>query len=186
MSPLLQDFVESALMVEILYHHVNSIVAVDVSQVMIQRYMAKADELGLDRAKVHVIVGNLLVDPPEPSFFKNEEYYGFDLITVGAALHHFPSPADAIERLAERVRPGGVIYIQDLYAADVAGAKDEGTAAKRPRGFSEGDLSSYMKHAGLVDFGFEVLPSNFEMELPNEEVLYIQCFIARAMKPLLG
>jgi SAM-dependent methyltransferase len=149
---------------------------------MITKYTAGMKELVLEHKNVKAIVGNLLCDPPEPVSLAGDEYHNFDLITVGAALHHFPSAAQAIERLATRLRPGGVIYIQDFLEEHDHKTNDI-QSGKRPRGYSLDGMRSFMDAAGLVDFGFDVFPNEMSVELMSEEVLKIRCFAARAMKP---
>jgi SAM-dependent methyltransferase len=149
---------------------------------MIAKYTAGMKELVFEHKHVEAIVGNLLCDPPEPASLADDEYHNFDLITVGAALHHFPSAEQAIERLATRLRPGGVIYIQDLLEEHDHTAHDN-QSGKRPRGYSLDGIRSFTDDAGLVDFGFDVFPNEMMIELLSEEVLKIRCFAARAMKP---
>jgi hypothetical protein len=48
------------------------------------------------------------------------------------------------------------------------------------------ELRPVMSGAGLVDFRFEVLPNEFEIEFPSEELVKMRWFIARAMKPATG
>jgi SAM-dependent methyltransferase len=158
---------------------VSSITAIDASDVMIDKYKSKIAELGMQHKNTHAVVGNLLSDPPEPASLADDKYYDFDLITVGAALHHFPNAEDAVKRLAERLRPGGVLYIQDMLHNGLQRDSD----GQRPRGFTSDELRSVMSSAGLVDFGFEVLPNEVEIEMLNEEIVSIQCFVGRAMKP---
>ena len=163
--------------------YVSSIHAVDVSPAMIEKYINNIDTFGLTREKIAGTVGNLLSDPIEPSSLDSEEYRDFDLITVGAALHHFPSAKDALRLLGQRLKPGGVLLIQDLYSYVVSEAVQETGKAKHTQQ-KESDMASMMREAGLVGFRFEVLQGNFEIELPSEEVGQIQCFMARAARPL--
>jgi SAM-dependent methyltransferase len=162
--------------------YVSSIHAVDQSPAMVERYNNNVDEFGLAREKVAATVGNLLSDPPEPSSLEDEEYKGFDLITVGAALHHFPSAEDAVRLLGKRLKPGGVLFIQDLYSYVASEGFQEAGKAKHP-GLKESDMASLMEKAGLTDFEYEVLQETFEIELPSGEVGQIRCFIARAARP---
>ena len=46
---------------------------------------------------------------PHPSTLKD-----FDIAAVGMALHHFPDPALGVQKLADRVKKGGVLYILDF------------------------------------------------------------------------
>lgn len=158
--------------------YVSSITAIDTSPTMIEKYTASIDGLNLECKNVTALVGNFLSDPPEPASLADDKLYDFDLITVGAALHHFPSASQAVQRLATRLRPGGVMYIQDLLEKN-----DHRESDKRPRGYSSDAMQSIIGAAGLVDFGFVVFPDEMDIELPNEEVLKIRCFAARAKKP---
>ena len=163
--------------------YVSSIHAVDISPAMIERYINNIDTFGLTREKIAGTVGNLLSDPIEPSSLDSEEYSDFDLIAVGAALHHFPSAKDALRLLGQRLKPGGVLLIQDLHSYVISETIQEAGKAKHPQQ-KESDMASMMREAGLVDFRFEVLQGKFEIELPSEEVGQIQCFMARAARPL--
>jgi SAM-dependent methyltransferase len=64
-------------------------------------------------------VGNLL-DPadPSPADFKGKEWFNFDIAVVGLGFHHFEDPALAATRLAERLKPGGVLMIIDFMPHD--------------------------------------------------------------------
>jgi hypothetical protein len=75
-----------------------------------------------------------------------------------------------------------VLFIQDKFDDGHHGA----SGSRGPRGFTEEGLGAVMISAGLVEFRFEVLPNKVDVELLNEEVVSIQCFIGRAMKPVEG
>jgi SAM-dependent methyltransferase len=143
---------------------------------MVQKYNARIDELGSTHTGTQAVVGDVLADPPQ-SILEIERYHDFHLITVGAALHHFADTGAAVERLARRLRPGGVLYIQDMLNTGRGG--EEGAKA---RGFTFEELESLMSNAGLVKFRFEALPDPFEIEVPMAGVLKIKCFIASGMK----
>ncbi|KAF2828782.1 hypothetical protein CC86DRAFT_368920 [Ophiobolus disseminans] len=140
---------------------------------MVKKYNARVGELGPQHASTQAIVGDLICSTPIPSTTDDS----FNLITVSAALHHFPNTEDAVQRLVERLRPGGVLFIQDIFDNGHRGSEE-----KKPRGFTLDELRSIMSHAGLVDFRFEVLPEDLELEVRDGEVLRINCFIARGLK----
>ncbi|RYO73352.1 hypothetical protein AA0113_g54 [Alternaria arborescens] len=163
--------------------YVSSIHAVDASSAMIERYRNNTNEFGPGREKVAAIVGNLLLEPPEPALLADEEYQNFDLITVGSALHHFPSAEDAVRLLGGWLKPGGVLFVQDLYNHLSSEAVQQSGQVKPPQ-YKQGDMKKHMEKAGLGDFKFEILQENLKIELPSEEVCQVQCFIARAARPL--
>lgn len=145
---------------------------------MVDRYNARIDELGPRHKDTQAIIGDLLADPVEPRTLAKEEFFGFDLIAVGAALHHFPDPGYAIKVLAERLGPRGVLYIQDMFDNGEKREKE----AKGPRGFTEVEMRELMGVAGLADFGFEVVDGETDIELLSEEVLSVKLFAARGRK----
>lgn len=64
---------------------------------------------------MHAYQGNLCVpEDPNPSAFTSPEFYNFDIAAVGLGFHHFDDPELAAKRLAERLRPGGVLVILDF------------------------------------------------------------------------
>lgn len=152
---------------------------------MVEKYTAKQSEFGINQAKIRALHGNWLSDPFEPTSSDRDEFYNFDLVTVGAALHHFPDAQEAIRLLGARLKPGGVLYIQDRaeHQSDDAYVDESGSKGKM-HGFDKDSLGEFMSQAGLIEFNWLVLPQDFKIELPSEEVTNISCFLARAMKPL--
>jgi SAM-dependent methyltransferase len=150
--------------------YVSHITAIDVDAGTIELYKSRIGELGEKHKNTHAAVGNLLADTEAP--VGND----FDLITVGAALHAFPDAQDAVMCLADRLAPGGVLFVQDRF--------DDGEYGGRgPRGFTEDGMKTTMSNAGLVNLRFEVLPDKVEIEVMDGEVVGIWCFVARGVKP---
>jgi hypothetical protein len=106
-----------------------------------------------------------------PASIADEIYH---LITVGAGLRHLPDPEGTVKCLAERLRSGGVLFLQDLF--------DDERGSKRRRGSTLDELRSLTSGAGLVNFRFEVLPDEVEVEMLCGEVVRMKCFVARAVK----
>jgi SAM-dependent methyltransferase len=143
---------------------------VDVDGAMVEMYNKRIGELGGKHKDTCAVVGNLL---EEHEVLEGE---GFDFITVGAALHAFPSAGDAVKCLASRLAPGGVLFVQDRF--------DDGEYGGRgPRGFTEEGMRSMMSAAELEGVRFEVLPEKLEIEVMDGKVVSIWCLVARAMKP---
>jgi len=144
---------------------------------MVDKYNARVGELGPKHASTRAVLGDLTCTPASPSMLDSNKYQDYNLITIGAALHHFPNTEDAVQRLAERLRPGGALFIQDMFDNG-----HKGSEVKQPHGFTLDELRSIMSNAGLVDFRFEVLPEELEIEVRTEEVLKVKCFVARGLK----
>jgi SAM-dependent methyltransferase len=142
----------------------------DVDTATVEMYNKRIGELGEKHKSTCAVVGNLL---EEPGVLEGE---GFDLITVGAALHAFPSAGDAVECLASSLAPGGVLFLQDRFADGVYGGRG-------PRGFTEEGMRSMMRVAGLEGVKFEVLLEKLEIEVMDGEVVSIWCLVASGMKP---
>lgn len=152
---------------------------------MIEKYTAKQSSFGINPAKVRAVQANWLSSPFETTSSDFDEFHDFDLVTVGAALHHFPDAQEAIRLLAARLKPGGVLYIQDRAAqkGNVLISNESGSMGTM-QGFEKESLGEFMSCAGLVDFSWFLVPQDFKVELPSEEVISISCFLARATKPL--
>jgi SAM-dependent methyltransferase len=133
---------------------------VDVDGAMVEMYNKRIGELGGKHKDTCAVVGNLL---EEHEVLEGE---GFDLITVGAALHAFPSAGDAVKCLASRLAPGGVLFVQDRF--------DDG---------EYGGRGPMMSAAELEGVRFEVLPEKLEIEVMDGKVVSIWCLVARGMKP---
>lgn len=84
---------------------------------MLARYRATADQLGLSESQMMTIQGNLLTHTVDfqslnPSMTQ-EQLSNFDLVAICMALHHVDDLELAVQRLADRLRPGGVLFIID-------------------------------------------------------------------------
>jgi hypothetical protein len=120
---------------------------------------------------IQALVADFITDSHLLASIADETYH---LITVGAGLRRLPDPEGAVKCLAERLRSGGVLFLQDLF--------DDERGSKRRRGSTLDELRSLTSGAGLVDFRFEVLPDEVEVEMLCGEVVRMKCFAARAGK----
>lgn len=84
---------------------VERVMAVDVSQAMLDKLMAKAELHGHVEALCRNILENPLLDR-------------FDLIVSAMALHHVENTEQLIACFAEHLKPGGKIALADLDAED--------------------------------------------------------------------
>ncbi|KAL5438570.1 hypothetical protein PMIN07_011680 [Paraphaeosphaeria minitans] len=103
---------------------------IDVSPNMVAAYNARARATGLSESTIHAVVGDLFDrEHPTPT---GAEWAGFDLATASFAFHHFEDVVHAAKCLKERLRPGGVLMINDFLEggdlkADENGEPIEGT-----------------------------------------------------------
>lgn len=117
-----------------------------------------------DRRQAHI--GNLLLASLEPpSEFSSPVFSSFDLAGVGAGFHHFDDRNLAATRLAERLAPGGVLFILDFmtHAVDPDSASHGVTV---PGGFDEATVREIFEGAG-VGGGFAFKEMDAEIVFPQ-------------------
>lgn len=123
-----------------------------------------------------------------PAGFSGPEFTDFDVVTVSMALHHFEHPDQALQRLARRLKKGGICLIIDLVAHTCHGhgqdSHDFGDAAStvKTHGFSREGMQQLFEGAGLQAlFEYEVLPEPLVFN-KDGEVISKTAFIARAQR----
>ncbi|KAH6618739.1 S-adenosyl-L-methionine-dependent methyltransferase [Boeremia exigua] len=123
----------TGLMTRTLGPYVTKTLGIDVSPNMVASYKSRAASAGLPPSTVDAVVGNLFdKEDLQPAHLAGEEWWGFDLAAVGFGFHHFEDVVHAARQLKERLRPGGVLVINDfLEGADMRagpnGEKIEGS-----------------------------------------------------------
>ncbi|KAF7563854.1 hypothetical protein G7046_g275 [Stylonectria norvegica] len=139
----------------VLDEDVGECVGIDLSENMVGAYNAKAKSQGAPRV---AYLGNL-ADPtdPSPSALADAKFFNFDLAGVGLGWHHFDDCDLAATRLAERLKPGGTLFILDF----APNALDPKLAAGRGvthHGFDEAQIKTMFEAAGVgKDFRYEQL-----------------------------
>ncbi|KAK6207282.1 hypothetical protein LQW54_007366 [Pestalotiopsis sp. IQ-011] len=125
-------------------------VGVDISENMVGAYNARAENQGLTRDDMFAVVGNLAVpDDPRPAALSGPEFHDFDMAAVGGGFHHFDDPAFAAQRLVERLRPGGVLFIWDFLTHDHF--DDHASHGVAHHGFSREQVRDIFESAGAGD-----------------------------------
>jgi SAM-dependent methyltransferase len=106
--------------------YVTKTQGIDISPNMVETYNARARDAGLSEEVVSAVVGDLFDKTnPTPSELSGSEFFGFDLVTVGFGFHHFEDVVYAAGQLKDRLRPGGVLVINDfLEGGDVLAGED--------------------------------------------------------------
>ena len=168
---------------------VTTIRAIDLSPNMISRYTDLAATSSIPSVRnARAIVGNLLTDEDEdapPALELNgPEFHNFDIVAVGGGLHHFPDPAKAISRLAERLNVGGVLVIFDFMEEEEGGwvMPSEAEHTIHKHGFSEGEMREMMEGSGLGGFGWREMEERLEIRVSEDRAIERKGFLARAEK----
>lgn len=113
--------------------YVTKTLGVDISPNMVATYKSRAAGAGLSKDVVDAIAGDLFDKAdPQPNHLEGNEWWGFDLATVGFGFHHFEDVVYAAMQLKERLRPGGALVINDFleggdWLADENGKPVEGS-----------------------------------------------------------
>ncbi|KAK0617488.1 S-adenosyl-L-methionine-dependent methyltransferase [Immersiella caudata] len=104
----------------------TSALGVDVSGAMLDKYRAKASQLGYVGPQQMVGVrGDFISSEPdrtgttvtEPQL-PESEIWDFDLVVISMALHHLEEPDVALRRLAARLKAGGKLLVVDWTPLD--------------------------------------------------------------------
>ena len=163
---------------------VSSIQALDLSPKMVSRFneLATTSEIPSVR-NARAIEGNLLTDEDPPLELNGPELHNFDIVAVGGGLHHFPEPAKAIARLAQRLKVGGVLLISDFIEEEQGWPVPTGAEhTMHKHGFSEEEMKRLMERQGLGAFGWREMPECLEMKLHEDKPISRKGFLARAAK----
>lgn len=111
---------------------------------MLDKYRGTAAELGLDESRMIAVQGDLLapvVQPTTPTL-TDEELSGFDLVAICMALHHVDDIERATRRLADRLRPGGVLLIID-WATRSSSVEDERHEQQHPMSSTQSGIHQH-------------------------------------------
>ncbi|KAK3673104.1 hypothetical protein LTR78_006944 [Recurvomyces mirabilis] len=164
----------------------TTIRGIDISEKMVELYNAAAAQSSGDERPV-AVVGDLLSTPHSASL-AGSEWRDFDLAVICAGFHHFESPGEAVQRLVERLRPGGQLLIVDFLPFDDEVDRErklreqmehthgpghdfpDMTHTIKHSGFNEAQMSEFYTAAGLTDFGFNLAAEASSMELKNGKV----------------
>ncbi|KAI8934886.1 hypothetical protein NX059_008558 [Plenodomus lindquistii] len=105
----------TGLMTRVFGPYVTQTLAIDVSPNMVSTYNSRALSAGFDPSTVHATTGDLFdKGNPTPAEFSAPEWSNFDIATVGFGFHHFEDVVFAASQLKQRLRPGGVLVINDF------------------------------------------------------------------------
>ena len=81
---------------------------------MVARYNKRAQDLGLAPGTMSAMTGDIMGnEKSEPAEVFGPRMFDFDFVGMANALHHMPDPQSALERMTQRLKPGGVLFITD-------------------------------------------------------------------------
>jgi SAM-dependent methyltransferase len=102
---------------------------------MVSTFNKRVTDAGLSPSNVHATHGNLFDKAdPSPAEFSSEEWHNFDLATVGFGFHHFEDVVHSARQLKERLRPGGVLVINDFLEGGDLQADEQGNMIEGSEG----------------------------------------------------
>lgn len=127
-------------------NNVKSIVGLDFSSGMIERYNQKASELNLNNliAKKHNI--------DKDNLSRNQ----FNIIATNMTMHHIKDISNFINQLKYSLVKNGYLYISDLVTEN-GGFHSMGNEDVEHLGFDKETLYKEFKNAGFTNIKFEIL-----------------------------
>jgi SAM-dependent methyltransferase len=165
----------------ILAGHATEFVGIDLSANMVKAYNERFASSSTVNAKA--VVGDLLDPSGTSPSLAGPEYHGFDLAAVGFGFHHFDDLSLATERLASRLKPGGVFLIADFVTHAKVANHAQHTIAHH--GFGEEEVRKVFGGAGLVEFGYLEIPEPVKIVFKGGDGTehHRQIFLAKGKKP---
>lgn len=154
---------------------------------MVEQYNIRASKEGFSTDKMHAIHGDLVdvTSTPCPEL-DTPEYSNFNLVIMSMALHHVENPPAMIQKLSERLCPGGVLLIVDWVSQEESGCPlpnwDKSAAGHTVSrmGFVEAEVKGFYEKAGLESWGWKWFSKQSDM--PEEFGGKQQLFLARGEK----
>jgi SAM-dependent methyltransferase len=102
---------------------------------MVSTFNTRVQDAGLSSQTVHAMHGDLFDKAdPSPEEFAGPEWQNFDIATVGFGFHHFEDVVHSARQLKERLRPGGVLIINDFLEGGDVQADEQGKAIEGSEG----------------------------------------------------
>ncbi|UKZ55828.1 hypothetical protein TrVGV298_009652 [Trichoderma virens] len=172
-----------------LKQYFSSIVGVDVSGSMLDKYRKTAADLSCSTDEMVGVRGDLLSDNVQPTDppLPEEVLRNFDLVVISMALHHFEDPERALQRLATRLKVGGVFMVVDWTPLDLSTPAQrqyeeelrESGESLEPDGFTEADMEGLFKQAGCGEVRWKLAEQLSPVPVAGAKG---QLFWARAQK----
>lgn len=172
---------------------------------MVNEFNRNAESLGFsDRMTAYN--ADLLAERV-PEEYSGPDFYELDVVTISMALHHFEHPGLALQRLAPRLKKGGVCYIIDFVPSsghDHVHSHGQGDGGKhdhdhkhghghgsefgdaahtvKTHGFSKEDMQKLFEGAGLtLGFDYQELPEPLVFN-KEDKTFSKTAFVARVQR----
>lgn len=132
----------------------DRVLALDNAPAMLERARQQCAEAGLEN------VDCLLADALQP-----QQLPAADCLVCNMVLHHMPAPAEALQRFADLLKPGGSLLLTELCSHDQSWVRE--TCGDLWLGFDQDDLARWAGGAGL-EFGNSLylgLRNGFQIQL---------------------
>lgn len=164
-------------------------IGIDVSDNMVDEFNRNASALGIP-SKMIGYKADLLADSA-PTEYSGPEFNDFDVVTVSMALHHFELPELALQRLASRLKKGGVCCIIDfvphsghdhLHSHGHGQEYGDASHTVKTHGFSTDHMQKLFQDAGLsVGYDYQEL-SELLVFNKEDKPFSKRAFVARAQR----
>ncbi|KAL8667383.1 MAG: hypothetical protein Q9202_000599 [Teloschistes flavicans] len=150
---------------------ITSSQGIDIAPGMVEEYNSRISLMN-PAPDFHAIMGDLCGTEGVSEDLKAKNLFNFDIAAIGLGFHHFEHLQLSIDRLVERLKSGGVLFIVDLLArqGDVAigehkvdhghgddFAKEAARTVPHKHGFTRDGMEAMFDAAGLQEFDFVVL-----------------------------
>ncbi|KAJ3864912.1 S-adenosyl-L-methionine-dependent methyltransferase, partial [Lentinula novae-zelandiae] len=179
---------------------VKSIVGVDISQEMVDRYNKRVENQGIPREEMRAICipEQLLTHANDLRLAKLLGDIEFDVAICCMSYHHFPSIYSITRTLSSLLKPGGHLYIADVESIPIKSTphgpddnnKQSASVVTHKYGFSELEMKNVFVQAGLADIDAASetgqIGSRFTYSIATrafKKGKAVNIFLARGVKP---
>ena len=163
---------------------------IDIAPGMVDEYNRRMSNAGL--SQFHAIVGDLCSKEGIAEDLKGEDLSSFDIAAIGMGFHHFEHLQLSVDRLVEKLKPSGVLFIVDLLEHDGDMGisdnahennfmKEAAHTAPHKHGFSREQMKALFDTAGCNNFDFVVLDRPITMG-DSKDAATKKVFVAKASK----
>ncbi|KAJ5217414.1 hypothetical protein N7468_010422 [Penicillium chermesinum] len=178
--------------------YLSKVIGIDLSPNMVARYNSNAHAAGLS-SKMIGYQADLISEPPSTD---SAAWKDVDLLIISMALHHFEFPGQALQKLGQRVKQGGVCFIIDImghsspqhhhhgpHGEDQGSRKPESpfkefkeaSATIQTHGFVQEDMAKLFREAGFESPEYLALEKPLEFTMDGQTVS-MTAFMAKAKR----